>query len=199
MSIDNFTNSLIEMAEAVKAKPELEAKLASLEADNAICYDSLNIKQMQIANLETELAEAKARLEEARRDRDEAMFRNLELEERIEQFSSMAGKMLNLVRPSQTVEPAPVAVADPNPAVTAEEERYWESLKAEEYKPADTQGYIKLDPYPEPDAPANPADTPAKPYYEYPYSWKPSSMSDEEWTLNGGHPNPDKPADTWPF
>ena len=140
MSVDNFTASLIEMAEAVKAKPELEAQIASLKAELEVTHNSLDIAQMKAANLETELAKAKAKREEAIRERDDACFRNLELDEKLDQFASMAGKVLGLVRPTPAPvpapvypEPAPVAVAEPVSAVAEPAEYDWrtESANAE--------------------------------------------------------------------
>lgn len=188
MSVDNFTASLIEMAEAVKAKPELEAQIASLKAELEVTHNSLNIAQMKAANLETELAKAKAKREEAIRERDDACFRNLELDEKLDQFASMAGKVLGLVRPTPAPvpapvypEPAPVAVAEPVSAVAEPAEYDWrtESANAEP---------VALPAW-EPSPPANPyPNTKPGDFHEYPYSWKPSSMSDEEWAFGGGRP-----------
>ena len=201
MSVDNFTASLIEMAEAVKAKPELEAQIAALKAELEVCHSSLAIKSDKINYLEADLAEAKAKREEAIRDRDEVSFRNLELEEKLDTFARMADKVLGMVKPT----PAPV----PEPAYT-----YYGSPVTEASPGAnsdnalpswDIPSDVPMVSDPEPvvvDPPRFPNTLPGS-YHEYPYSWKPASMSDEEWAWGGGRPGDHTPAqpveDNWPF
>lgn len=189
MSVDNFTASLIEMAEAVKAKPELEKLIADLKAELNVCYDTISVAKLNIANLETELAEAKAKREEAIRERDDACFRNLELDEKLDQFASMAGKVLGLVRPTPAPvpapvypEPAPVAVAEPVSAVAEPAEYDWRT-EAASTEPVALPAWDAPAEAPAPTWATKPGD-----FHEYPYSWKSSSMTDEEWAFGGGRP-----------
>lgn len=204
MSVDNFTASLIEMAEAVKAKPELEAQIAALKAELEVCHSSLAIKSDKINYLEADLAEAKAKREEAIRDRDEVSFRNLELEEKLDTFASMAGKVLGMVKPTPAPAPEPTPSYTPYGSLSEASPGANQDIGLPSWDiPSDSPMEVPAE---------GPVDSPRFPntlpgsYHEYPYSWKPASMSDEEWAFGGGRPGPDsitqpsQPSeDRWPF
>ena len=50
--MSDMTQSFIEMVEAYKAKPELEAQIASLKADNSMCYGTIDQLRFEIVTLE---------------------------------------------------------------------------------------------------------------------------------------------------
>lgn len=91
MSDTTITQGFIEMVEAYKAKPELEAKIATLEADNGICYQTIELKANQLAEAETRIAELNSRLSEVTKERDDAMFRSLELDEKLSGIEKLLG------------------------------------------------------------------------------------------------------------
>ena len=75
--MSDMTQSFIEMVEAFKAKPELEAQIASLKADNAMCYGTIDQLRFEIETLKSEKTDLSARLSEVTKERDDASFRNL--------------------------------------------------------------------------------------------------------------------------
>ena len=91
-----LTQSFIEMVKAYEAKPELEAQIKALGEDNALCYQTIDLKNSNIATLNAELAELRAKLAEVTKERDDASFRNLELDEKlsgIEKFLGVAERL----------------------------------------------------------------------------------------------------------
>ena len=50
--MSDMTQSFIEMVEAYKAKPELESQIASLKADNAMCYGTIDQLRYEMSILE---------------------------------------------------------------------------------------------------------------------------------------------------
>ena len=86
-----LTQSFIEMVEAFKAKPELEAKVASLTSDNAMCYGTIDQLRFEIETLKSEKTDLSARLSEVTKERDDASFRNLELDEKLSGIERLLG------------------------------------------------------------------------------------------------------------
>ena len=72
--MSDMTQSFIEMVEAYKAKPELEAQIASLKADNAMCYGTIDQLRFEIVTLEATKANLEAKLSEVTKERDDASF-----------------------------------------------------------------------------------------------------------------------------
>lgn len=138
MSIDNFTASLIEMAEAVKAKPELEARIEKLEQDRDFFERHLRSEENTSSSLRHTIEVLQAQLSEARRERDEAFFRNLELEELKDKVGGLVGQALELFKSSSPEPTQPVTVAEPEPFTDAHP--VWKPISEvqPEAKPADT-------------------------------------------------------------
>ena len=65
--MSDMTQSFIEMVEAFKAKPELEAQIASLKADNAMCYGTIDQLRFEIETLKSEKTDLSTRLRRLRR------------------------------------------------------------------------------------------------------------------------------------
>lgn len=89
--MSDMTQSFIDMVEAFKAKPELEAKITSLEADNGICYQTIELKRTQLEQAEARIAELTSKLAEVTRERDDASFRSLELDEKLSGIEKLLG------------------------------------------------------------------------------------------------------------
>ena len=89
--MSDMTQSFIEMVEAFKAKPELEAQIASLKADNAMCYGTIDQLRFEIETLKSEKTDLSARLSEVTKERDDASFRNLELDEKLSGIEKLLG------------------------------------------------------------------------------------------------------------
>ena len=87
----NITESFIAMVEAYKVKPELEAQVRRLGEDNALCYQTIDLKNQTITTLDSTIAELRAKLSEVTTQRDDAMFRNLELEEKLGGIERLLG------------------------------------------------------------------------------------------------------------
>ena len=89
--MSDMTQSFIEMVEAYKAKPELEAKIDDLTRDNAMCYSTIDQLRFEIETLKSEAANLHIRLSEVTKERDDASFRNLELDEKLSGIEKLLG------------------------------------------------------------------------------------------------------------
>ena len=89
--MSDMTQSFIEMVEAFKAKPELEAKIDDLTRDNAMCYGTIDQLRFEIETLKSEKTDLSARLSEVTKERDDASFRNLELDEKLSGIEKLLG------------------------------------------------------------------------------------------------------------
>lgn len=207
--VNNFTQSLIEMAEAVRIRPELEQRIDRMNDELRICNDTNVILRSRIELLELAVSTNEAKLSEVTKERDDAMFRNLELEEKLDGFASVAGKLLGMVKaeppkPEPVVEQVPIAI-QPEPFI---QETWYErearhqdedDRRAAEPIPVATQ-YDTTTGQTEP-VPAKPEDNepedmsaPALLHTNWehgkPYSYKPWYMQDSEWVSLGGLPKP---------
>jgi len=89
--MSDMTQSFIEMVEAFKAKPELEAQIKRLTDDNAMCYGTIEQLRFEIVTLEATKANLEAKLSEVTKERDDASFRNLELDEKLAGIEKLLG------------------------------------------------------------------------------------------------------------
>lgn len=89
--MSDMTQSFIEMVEAFKAKPELEAKIDDLTRDNAVCYSTIDQLRFEIETLKSEKTNLSIRLSEVTKERDDASFRNLELDEKLAGIEKLLG------------------------------------------------------------------------------------------------------------
>lgn len=117
--MSDMTQSFIEMVEAFKAKPELEAKIATLEADNGICYQTIELKRTQLKQAEARIAELTSKLVEVTRERDDASFRNLELDEKLAGIEKLLGVAERLEQARRDEHKATVDAMTPKPLVEA--------------------------------------------------------------------------------
>ena len=117
--MSDMTQSFIEMVEAFKAKPELEAKVASLTSDNAMCYGTIDQLRFEIETLKSEKTDLSARLSEVTKERDDASFRNLELDEKLAGIEKLLGVAERLEQARQAEHKATVDAMTPKPLVEA--------------------------------------------------------------------------------
>jgi hypothetical protein len=87
----NITESFIAMVEAYKVKPELEAQVKQLGEDNALCYQTIEQLRFEIEIHTADKGKLCAELSEVMKERDDAMFRNLELEEKLGGIERLLG------------------------------------------------------------------------------------------------------------
>jgi len=183
--VSTFTQSLIEMAEAVRVRPELEAEIARLKDDIAWMTADRDRVIAERENFIQLHNEAAIKLSEVTTQRDDAMFRNLELEEKLDQFASMAGKVLGMVKPQSQPTPEPVVTqAEPiTPTESMAGPTQYDTTTGQT-EPVPTQAEV------EQTIPAA-AEEKDRPYYT-----KPWYMSDSEWESKSGMPKPtDVPLD----
>jgi len=89
--MSDMTQSFIEMVEAFKAKPELEAQIKTLGEDNAMCYRTIEQLRFEIELLRNEKSDLSAKLSEVTTQRDDASFRVLELEDKFGGIEKLLG------------------------------------------------------------------------------------------------------------
>ena len=91
MTDTTITQGFIEMVKAYEAKPELEAKIASLTQDVEFFERNLRIEEVTSRALREANANLIAQLEGVKKERDDAMFRSLELEDKFSGIEKLLG------------------------------------------------------------------------------------------------------------
>ena len=195
--MSDMTQSFIEMVEAYKAKPGLEAEIKRLSDDNAMCYGTIDQLRFEIVTLEATKANLEAKLSEVTKERDDASFRNLELDEKLAGIEKLLGVAERLEQARRDEHQAtvdamtPKVVEDPKPI-----EAYGFSGPID---PVVVQGQSAADPtpvgQPETDTTTSkdgiePTQTPSEPKIN-PYSGFPIHYPDGEYK---GQPYYDKPS-----
>ena len=195
--MSDMTQSFIEMVEAYKAKPGLEAEIKRLSDDNAMCYGTIDQLRFEIVTLEATKANLEAKLSEVTKERDDASFRNLELDEKLSGIEKLLGLAERLEQARRDEHQAtvdamtPKVVEDPKPI-----EAYGFSGPID---PVVVQGQSAVDPtpvgQPETDTTTSkdgiePTQTPSEPKIN-PYSGFPLHYPDGEYK---GQPYYDKPS-----
>lgn len=206
----NITQSFIEMVEAYKAKPELEAEINRLKQDVDFFERNLRIEEDVSRGLREEHAKLMAELAEVKTQRDDAMFRNLELEELKDKIGGLLGQGLAMFK-QPVAEPTP-AVTQPDtagPIMSQSEPMAFgvEETDMPSAKPADTSIWpagpidpVVVEPQPSVELPAQPSSAPKfdmyseSTYRNQPYFMKPWWVNDFEWEKFGGKPNPTEPG-----
>lgn len=107
--IDNFVGSLVEMAKAFEERPRLEQRIAELEPAKAALEDSNSILRQHIDELNAKLAEVS-------KERDDASFRVLEVEDKASRVLDLAktlqtglGQVIAEVEPPKSPDPVEVS------------------------------------------------------------------------------------------
>ena len=199
--MSDMTQSFIEMVEAFKAKPELEAQIASLKADNAMCYGTIDQLRFEIETLKSEKIDLSIRLSEVTKERDDASFRNLELDEKLAGIEKLLGVAERLEQARREEHQATVDAMTPKPLVEAAvvTEQGSTIIQPGPIDPVVVQGQSAVDPIsagqPENDTTTSkdgiePTQTPSEPKIN-PYSGFPIHYPDGEYK---GQPYYDKPS-----
>ena len=89
--MSDMTQSFIEMVEAFKAKPELEARIKELSDDNSMCYSTIEQLRYTLCDRDATIANLRTKLSEVTKERDDASFRNLELDEKLAGIEKLLG------------------------------------------------------------------------------------------------------------
>lgn len=205
--MSDMTQSFIEMVEAYKAKPELEAQIKTLGEDNAMCYKTIDQLRYEIELLKSDKTDLTIKLSEVTKERDDASFRVLELEDKFSGIEKLLGVAERLEQARQaehkatvdamTPKQEPVQVlVEPKPYL----ENYWD--RAEQIGPIDpvvVEGQSAADPMPvgqpendtttSKDGAETPAPSDSRPIN--PYSGFPVHYPDGEYK---GKPYYDKPS-----
>ena len=199
--MSDMTQSFIEMVEAYKAKPELEAQIASLKADNSMCYGTIDQLRFEIVTLEATKANLEAKLSEVTKERDDASFRNLELDEKLAGIEKLLGVAERLEQARRDEHQATVDALMPKPLVEAAvvTEQGSTIIQPGPIDPVVVQGQSAVDPTPvgQPKSDTTtskdgiePIPTPSEPKIN-PYSGFPIHYPDGEYK---GQPYYDKPS-----
>ena len=196
----NITEGFIAMVEAYKAKPELEATIAKLTEDRDFFERHLAIANDLSSKLYADIDALNAKLSEVSRERDDAMFRNLELEELKDKIGTLAGQLLGSLKQSDPQPTQSVSVSEPERQPEAAGPIMSQSEPSPEPVFSEPMsGYpgpidpVVVSPQPE-SAPTNieppqPSLNPSEPdgwERGKPYSYKPWYMTDAEWVSRGG-------------
>lgn len=89
--MSDMTQSFIEMVEAFKAKPELEARIKELSEDNSVCYSTIEQLRYTLCVRDATIADLRTKLSEVTKERDDASFRVLELEDKFGGIEKLLG------------------------------------------------------------------------------------------------------------
>lgn len=214
--MSDMTQSFIEMVEAYKAKPELEAQIKTLGEDNAMCYKTIDQLRYEIELLKSDKTDLATKLSEVTRERDDASFRNLELDEKISGIEKLLGMAERVEQARREEHQATVDAMTPKPVEDKPTESPDDPGMAFHAGPIDPvvvepQGQSVVDPTPVPasdpvtsgsamedggasPAPTAPSNTPSEDWDEYnpthyrgrPYSQKPWWVNASEWHDAGG-------------
>ena len=115
----NITQSFIDMVEAYKAKPELESQIKQLRDDVEFFERNLRIEENITSNLKAEIERLNTSLTEVKKERDDAMFRSLELEDKFSGIEKLLGVAERLEQARQLEHQATVDAMTPKPLVEA--------------------------------------------------------------------------------
>lgn len=192
-----LTQSFIEMVKAYEAKPALEAEVSRLGEDNALCYQTIDLKNSIISGLNEDLAALRTELAEVKKREEDASFRNLELEEKLAGIEKLLGVAERLEQARRDEHKATVDAMTPKPEpVPFHQEPIPDSMKSEPVDIVAGSGQSAADP-----TPSNATDSAQSPSQEAgiaptepkinPYTGFPIHYPDGEYK---GQPYYDKPS-----
>ena len=215
MDNTSITEGFVAMVEAYKAKPELESQIKHLSEDNAMCYQTIDLLRQQIADLQGKVSSTETRLSEVTKERDDASFRNLELDEKLAGIEKLLGLAERLEQARRDEHQATVNAMTPKPEPVQEPQPIEAYGFSGPIDPVVVEGQSVVDPMPsnatdsaqflsqetgtafaEPDTrPINPYSGfpihyPDGEYRGQPYYDKPSWVSWAAWVDAGGEAEP---------
>jgi len=113
--MSDMTQSFIEMVEAFKAKPELEARIKELSEDNSMCYSTIEQLRYTLCDRDATIADLRTKLSEVTKERDDASFRVLELEDKFGGIEKLLGVAERLEQARRDEHKATVDAMTPKP------------------------------------------------------------------------------------
>ena len=119
MTDTTITQGFIEMVKAYEAKPGLEETIADLRQDVEFFERNLRIEEDTSRSLREANANLMAQLEGVKKERDDAMFRSLELEDKFSGIEKLLGVAERLEQARQAEHIATVDAMTPKPLVEA--------------------------------------------------------------------------------
>ena len=119
MTDTTITQGFIEMVKAYEAKPGLEETIADLRQDVEFFERNLRIEEDTSRSLREANANLMAQLEGVKKERDDAMFRSLELEDKFSGIEKLLGVAERLEQARQLEHQATVDALMPKPLVEA--------------------------------------------------------------------------------
>ena len=157
----NITQSFIDMVEAYKAKPELESQIKQLRDDVEFFERNLRIEENITSNLKAEIERLNTSLSEVKKERDDAMFRSLELEDKFSGIEKLLGVAERLEQARQAEHIATVDAMTPPPMAVPENHPVWNSepqglSEPTPYIPTGPIDPVVVEPQPNFDGPAIP-------------------------------------------
>ena len=195
--MSDMTQSFIEMVEAYKAKPELESQIASLKADNAMCYGTIDQLRYEMSILEDAKKALETKLSEVTKERDDASFRNLELDEKLAGIEKILGVAERLEQARREEHEATVDALMPKPEpVQVEGQSAADPMSVGQPETDTTTSKDGIEPIPTPSEPkinpysGFPIHYPDGEYKGQPYYEKPSWVSWAAWVDAGGEAEP---------
>ena len=195
--MSDMTQSFIEMVEAYKAKPELESQIASPKADNAMCYGTIDQLRYEMSILEDAKKALETKLSEVTKERDDASFRNLELDEKLAGIEKLLGVAERLEQARQLEHQATVDALMPKPEpVQVEGQSAADPMSVGQPETDTTTSKDGIEPIPTPSEPkinpysGFPIHYPDGEYKGQPYYEKPSWVSLAAWVDAGGEAEP---------
>lgn len=191
-------NDFLAAAEAIKERPQLEAKVREAEANRDRADASARFMEERYNNLAADYDAIKAKLAVLEADLAQATFRETEVRNKLEAVVSVLKDTMSEAKAAvELVEPpAPVVEPTPEQAEVTIDVPFPYTTNTTSAQPSDrptlssgdgagdatpTLSGITLD------APPVPAEAPAfKPYFDKPYWLKPDNLSWRDWTNGGG-------------
>lgn len=212
MTDTTITQGFIEMVKAYEAKPALEKTIADLRQDVEFFERNLRIEEDTTSNLRNRNAELEAKLSEVTTQRDDAMFRNLELEEKLGGIERLLGLAERVESARKAEHEATVAAMTPTQVELAEVEQkimavpedhpVWNPTGPIDPVVVEPQGQSVVDPIPENTGNGSGTETFSQPalmtpnpdwdrndsrqYLNKPWSEKPWWVTPGEWYDAGG-------------
>lgn len=185
-NIHDILATLGEAKQALDAQPHLEGRIRELE-NNLSERERHNAElELTIHNLRDELSALNTKLAGVEAARDEAMFRELEAEDKAEKALSVVRKVLGEAQDYvAAVTPQPEPVKEPEPTAAAEY-----TTKVFSDSEAKPEGSGPAEPKSEPTAPITEPTQPSRPYADTPHWMKPNELSWHDFVEGGGEKAP---------
>ena len=185
----NITQSFIDMVEAYKAKPELESQIKQLRDDVEFFEHNLRIEESTTSSLMAEIERLNTSLLEVKKERDDAMFRSLELEDKFSGIEKLLGVAERVEAARQLEHKATVDAMTPNfdgPAIPDQGQSENRPTVTDSAEVLIEQPTTTSKDGPETQTPSDWDRNDSKQYLNKPWSEKPWWVTPGEWYDAGG-------------